>query len=173
MRKLEVVLSDEQLITPSGLSIVGQILGIVCKEYYKHTLGIAYDIPSESTLRTQLNTIGTSMNSDIMNGNIEIFKTCKVQPSALSCGYVPVDIDVTPFDNSKSHKQGVSRTYKNFDGYAPIMAYIGTEGYLCNTELREGCQHCQKGTPEFLTETVTAAKKMTNKPSSFSHGFGK
>jgi len=211
MRKLEVVLSDERLITPSGLSIVGQILGkssfakkaakmktdkrsqprikngdillteiglLVLgktdfdnvnefhsdKEYYKHALGIAYDIPSESTLRTRLNTIGTSMNTDIMNGNIEIFKSCKLQPSALSCGYVPVDIDVTPFDNSKSHKQGVSRTYKNFDGYAPIMAYIGTEGYLCNTELREGCQHCQKDTPKFLTETINAAKRMSDKP---------
>ena len=77
-------------------------------------------------------------------------------------GFVPVDIDVTPFDNSKTQKEGVSRTYKGFDGYAPIMAYIGTEGYLCNTELREGRQHCQKGTPEFLTDTISAAKKMTD-----------
>ena len=36
-------------------------------------------------------------------------------------------------------------TAKGFDGYAPIMAYIGDEGYLVNTELREGKQHCQKG----------------------------
>ena len=32
-------------------------------------------------------------------------------------------IDVTPIDNSKTSKQGVSRTYKGFDGYAPIMAW--------------------------------------------------
>ena len=56
---------------------------------------------------------------------------------SLQNGSVPVDIDVSPFDNSGSHKAGVSRTYKNFDGYAPIFAYIGTEGYLCNAELRE------------------------------------
>ena len=31
-------------------------------------------------------------------------------------------------DNSKSGKEGVSRTYKVYDGYAPMMAYIGTEG---------------------------------------------
>ncbi len=48
----------------------------------------------------------------------------------------------------------VSRTYKNFDGYAPIFAYIETEGYLCNAELHEGEQHCQSGTPEFLSETI-------------------
>ena len=52
--------------------------------------------------------------------------------------FVPVDIDVTPFDNSKTRKEGVSRTYKGYDGYAPIMAYIGTEGYLINAQLREG-----------------------------------
>ena len=66
--------------------------------------------------------------------------------------------------NSGSHKKGVSRTYKNFDGYAPIFAYIGTEGYLCNAELREGSRHCQCETPEFLAETISAAKQMTDKP---------
>jgi len=52
----------------------------------------------------------------------------------------------------------------NFDGYAPIFAYIGTEGYLCNAEFREGKQHCQSGTPEFLAETIASAKQMTKKP---------
>lgn len=44
------------------------------------------------------------------------------------------------------------------------MAYIGTEGYGCNFELREGKQHCQNGTPEFLQETISIAKQMTDKP---------
>ena len=77
---------------------------------------------------------------------------------------VPVDIDVTPMDNSKTSKQGVSRTYKGFDGYAPMMAYIGTEGYAVNFELREGKQHCQNGTVEFLLETISLCKKLTDKP---------
>ena len=75
---------------------------------------------------------------------------------------MPVDIDVTPFDNSKSCKEGVSRTYKGFDGYAPIMAYMGVEGFLVNTELREGKQHSQQGTPEFLKETLRLSRKMTD-----------
>lgn len=74
-------------------------------------------------------------------------------------------IDVTkPMDNSKSKKEGVSRTYKGFDGYAPMMAYIGTEGYAINFELREGKQHCQKGTVEFLQETINLCHKLTDKP---------
>lgn len=211
MRRLEIVLGNERLITPSGLSLVGQILSksnLIKKaslmktgkrsqphikngdillteiglltigktdfdnvnefhkdpDFYKIALGIAYDIPSESSLRNRLNGIGISMNAEILDGNVSMFKEYGIEPSELPCGCVPVDIDVTPFDNSKSHKEGVSRTYKNFDGYAPIMAYIGTEGYLCNTELRKGKQHCQKGTPEFLVETIKVAKQFTKKP---------
>ena len=104
-----------------------------------------------------------SMNREILDGNVDMFLSCKYEPSALQNGCVPVDIDVSPFDNSGSHKAGVSRTYKNFDGYAPIFAYIGTKGYLCNAELREGKQHCQSGTPEFLAETIAAAKQLTKK----------
>ena len=106
------------------------------------------------------------MNTQILEGNISMFRECGFKPTALNCGCVPVDIDVSPFDNSGSHKKGVSRTYKNVDGYAPIFAYIGTEGYLCNAELREGSQHCQSGTPEFLVETISAAKQMTDKQDS-------
>ena len=71
---------------------------------------------------------------------------------------------MTPMDNSKSKKEGVSRTYKGFDVYAPMMAYIGTEGYAINFELREGKQHCQKGTVEFLQETKKLCHKLTDKP---------
>ncbi|GHU07127.1 hypothetical protein FACS1894151_00960 [Spirochaetia bacterium] len=66
--------------------------------------------------------------------------------------YIPVDIDVSPMDNSKTKKEGVSRTYKGCDGYAPIFAYIGAEGYMLYSELREGSQHCQKNTPQFIEQ---------------------
>jgi hypothetical protein len=57
-------------------------------------------------------------------------------------------------DNSGSKKEGVSWTYKNHDGYAPNIAYAGKEGFMVNCELRPGSQHCQKGTPEFIRETM-------------------
>ena len=77
--------------------------------------------------------------------NVEMLLTNKIQPTALANGLVPVDIDVTPMDNSKSKKEGVSRTYKGFDGYAPMMAYICTEGYAINFELREGNSTAKRG----------------------------
>ena len=209
--RIKVFFSDERLITPSGLSIIGGMLGksdfvkscnripvdkkrsefqikdgdilltyigLLCQgktcfeavnemkddpEYFKEALGIVRSIPSPETLRQRMDDIGSSLRQQVLAANIDMFTTHNVTPSALSTGLVPVDIDVTPFDNSKSRKEGVSCTYKGFDGYAPIMAYIGTEGFLVDTELREGKQHSQQGTPEFLKETLRLSHKMTEK----------
>ena len=134
------------------------------KDFYKTALFITRSIPSEETLRQRMDDIGDSLRQTILEQNVEMLLANKIQPTALANGLVPVDIDVTPMDNSKSKKEGVSRTYKGFDGYAPMMAYIGTEGYAINFELREGKQHCQKGTVEFLLETIKLCHKMTDKP---------
>ena len=134
------------------------------KDFYKAALGITRSIPSEETLRQRMDDIGDSLRQTILDQNVAMLIANKIQPTALANGLVPVDIDVTPMDNSKSKKQGVSRTYKGFDGYAPMMAYIGTEGYAINFELREGKQHCQNGTVEFLQETIKLCRKLTDKP---------
>lgn len=133
-------------------------------DYYKYALGISYAIPSAETLRQRFDMIGDSLRKDIQQANVDMLREMHIEPTALDNGFVPVDIDVTPFDNSKSNKEGVSRTYKGFDGYAPIMAYIGTEGYLVNLELRIGKQHCQKETPDFLRETIELCRQLTEKP---------
>jgi len=73
---------------------------------------------------------------------------------------VPIDMDVSPFDNSGSLKQGVSWTYKKHDGYAPIFAYIGSEGHMLDCELRPGSQHCQNGTPEFIRQCIQAIEEL-------------
>lgn len=134
------------------------------RDFYKSALGIAYNIPSEETLRQRMDDIGSSQREHILAENVELLRSNGIVPSKLPNGFVPVDIDVTPFDNSKTRKEGVSRTYKGYDGYAPIMAYIGTEGYLINAQLREGRQHCQCDTPVFLRETIKLCKQLTNEP---------
>jgi hypothetical protein len=90
----------------------------------------------------------------------------KAQPSPLMVddrAYLPVDIDVSPMDNSRTKKEGVSRTYKGCDGYAPIFSYIGTEGYMLDCELRPGSQHCQKGTPEYIKRNLEAIERLNPK----------
>ncbi len=133
-------------------------------DYYKYALGISYAIPSAETLRQRFDMIGDSLRGDILQANVDLLREMKIEPSAPENGYVPVDIDVTPFDNSKTKKEGVSRTYKGFDGFAPIMAHTGTEGCFVNTELRIGKQHCQKETSDFLRETIALCRKLTDKP---------
>ncbi len=212
MQKIIVEFSDERLITPSGLSLVGMLLGksefvkrcnrasispkrsqpqikngdilltyigLLCQGKtafeavremeedpgcYKVSLGITRTLPSAETLRQRMDDIGDSLRKEVLQANIAMFKNAGIEPGALPNGLVPVDIDVSPFDNSKTKKEGVSRTYKGMDGYAPIFAYIGTEGYLVNCELREGKQHCQKGTPAFLLETLKLCHQLTDKP---------
>jgi hypothetical protein len=74
--------------------------------------------------------------------------------------YLPVDIDTSVMDNSKTKKEGVSRTYQGYDGYHPIFAYLGKEGYMLDSELRPGSQHCQKGTAEFIKGVLKRLEDM-------------
>lgn len=140
--------------------------------FFAAALGIQ-DVPSSPTLRQRLDMIARSVpyQEIILEETARFLKKLKapVTPVTLGSGeqkrqYVPLDIDVTPFDNSNSKKEGVSRTYKGYDGYAPIFAYLGMEGYCVNTELRAGKQHCQKGTPEFLRQALTFARAITSLP---------
>ena len=158
MKKLVIEFSNERLITPSGLSLVGQMLGksnfikmcnnmkvdgkrsqsqikngdillsyigLLCQgktsydainemsddpEYYKLALGITRAIPSAETLRQRMDEIGSSLREEILNANVAMFNTFHVQPSALESELVPLDLDVTPMDNSKTHKEGESKT---------------------------------------------------------------
>ena len=166
-KNIIVEFTNERIIPASGLAVVGALLG-------------------KSGFIKKLNRMDITSNRSqhqIKNGDIVLTylgMLCMGKPyfeavhemdddkdfykTALANGLVPVDIDVTPMDNSKSKKEGVSRTYKGFDVYAPMMAYIGTEGYAINFELREGKQHCQKGTVEFLQETIKLCHKLTDKP---------
>lgn len=61
--------------------------------------------------------IGSSLRSRIPAENAEMLRINGIVPSKLPNGFVPVDINVTPFDNARSKKEGVSRTYKGYDGY--------------------------------------------------------
>lgn len=81
-------------------------------EFYQYALGITRKIPSEETLRQRMDDIGFSLRGQILAANAEMLQSNGIVPSTLPSGFVPLDIDVTPFDNSKTKKEGVSRTYK-------------------------------------------------------------
>ena len=93
--------------------------------------------------------------------NMNLLGRVQMTPIKTEIGqYLPVDIDVSPMDNSGTKKEGVGRTYKGCDGYAPIFSYIGSEGYMLGCELRPGTQHCQKGTPEYLGKNLKMIEEL-------------
>jgi len=128
--------------------------------YFRRALGIKR-APSSGTLRQRLDGAEGRFDRVIKEANVGLLSAAALTPVKTERGeYLPLDVDVSPFDNSGSHKAGVGRTYKGMDGYAPNFAYIGQEGHMLNCELRPGTQHCQKGTPEFLRETFDLLGKV-------------
>ena len=119
-------------------------------------------IPSEPSFRQHLGDAATYGVDKIPMENLKIL--CEVEAFGTLKGngveYIPTHYDVTPMDNSGSHKEGSSRTYKGFDGYAPMMVYVGTQGYMLNCELREGSDHCQNGTVDLLRKTFLLSDEL-------------
>jgi len=124
-------------------------------------------VPSSPTLRQRLDqgALHNQWNSIIRSENMNLLRRSQTTITALKVDakeYVPLDIDVSPFDNSGTKKQGISWTYKGFEGYSPIFAYLGREGYGVNVELREGKTHSQNGAVSFLAETIRLSKRATD-----------
>ena len=119
--------------------------------------------PSSPTLRQRLKNGSLDFIKIVKEQNISLLKT--VDPDFSTCyeNNIPLDLDDSPFDNSDTKKEGVTRTYKGFDGYCPSFAYLGKEGYLINTKLKEGKAHSMRGAKEFLSRSIDDAKKLTDK----------
>ncbi len=120
------------------------------------------EIPSEATLRLRMDKHAKDFLPIIEKANQDFLTRIQPALEPLYTGHIPLDADVTPMDNSGSKKEGVSRTYKGHDGYAPMPAYLGQEGYCLEFELREGKQHCQKDTPALLRRTLGYAQKIVD-----------
>jgi hypothetical protein len=202
--------TQDRLITPSGLTLVGALLAKTTLNKTLNKMGksanikhknasciisyiallcqgkTAYDdvrelqedadfcsqalridtIPSSETLRQRMDELGKEIaeSNVIMESNVEMLTSVGVAPTPTFTGHVPLDIDVSVHDNSNTKKEGVEWTYKHVDGYAPIYAYIGEEGYICNVKLRKGSRHSQcAGTLDFLKDTLRFAKQITQK----------
>ena len=133
--------------------------GFCCQALHINT------IPPEATLRQRIDYLALDICASdmVMEESAQMLKSVGAKPTPCFTGHVPLDIDVSVHDNSQTKKEGVERTYKGIDGYAPIYAYIGEEGYACNVELREGGCHSQcEGTVDFLADTIRLAKQFTS-----------
>ena len=158
-------------------SILASYIGLLClgksdfeainafrdDEFFHEALGLA-QVPSEGVLRQRMDAHAKGFKPIVEDAAIEFLRRLEAPVTPLDIGMVALDCDVTPFDNSGSRKEGVSWTYKGMDGYAPMAAYLGQEGWCLELELREGSQHCQKNTPQFLQRVLARARTLCDAP---------
>ena len=169
-----VVLPEHPLSEISHGEVATAMIGLICvgkpdfdaiepfrdDPFFIQSLGLDL-VPSSPTLRQRLDSARGAFNNIILEESAGVVG--RLAPAITPChgNLVAVDIDVSPFDNSRTKKEGIGWTYKKFDGYAPIFGYVGEEGYLANLELRPGSDHSQKGTEAFLRRTLRYARLMS------------
>lgn len=157
------VLKSYLALLSTGKNDFEAINNIESDFYLMNSMGIK-EIPCEATLRQRMDKNAGQFLSIVEKSSIDFLSNMKQVLRPLSSGHIPIDADVTPMDNSGSHKEGVSRTYKGYDGYAPMAVYLGQEGYCLNFEFRAGKQHCQKDTPALLDKALQNARRVTAQP---------
>lgn len=146
-----------------GKSDFAAIEGFRQDRFFREALGLK-DVASEPTLRLRLKEHAKAFRTIVNHSVTEFLHNSGALFSALATGHVPLDIDVFTMDNSGTKKEGVSRTYQGFDGFAPIAAYLALEGWLLEIEHREGSQHSQKNFIPFLARVLHKALKLTAEP---------
>jgi len=168
---------DAAIPKRSGLSvgeIVTAYIGLLCTGksdfdaienhrkdgFFADALGIS-STPAASTLRMQLDARAEQIIPLIEQLSVNLLKATNAPISPLTCGLVPIDIDVFTQDNSRTKKEGVSRTYAGTDGFAPIAAYLGQEGWCLSVELREGTHFSSRETEYTLERALPRAMALT------------
>lgn len=128
--------------------------------YFREALGII-QMPSSSRLRQRFNEDARALIPLLDEASVDFLARSKAPITPLSTGHVALDMDLFPMDNSKTAKEGVSYTYKNYDGYGAMAAYVGMEGWCLACELREGSQNAQKEFGYVLERIVPRARRLT------------
>ncbi len=161
----------------SDRDIVVSYLGLLCQgkndyealgryqkdRFFRKSLGIKR-LPSVVRLRQRIDANAASYSLAVKEANFDFLKRAKPEFGSLKSGHIPVDMDVFPQDNSETKKEGVTRTYAGYDGFAPIACYMGLHGYNLETELRIGKQHSHKGAPAFLRRNLLKASQLSASP---------
>jgi hypothetical protein len=131
-------------------------------DYFSQSLGIER-VPSAETVRQRLDEVAPALRRLADACSVQFLKKARVAYSPLDTGHVPLDCDVFGMDNSKTKKEGVSRIYTGRDGYSPMAAYLGREGWCLELELREGSQHSQCEFIPFLKRVLEKARTLTSR----------
>ena len=129
-------------------------------DFFHQALDLQKRIPTEASIRLRFEDEAKALTPMIEQCNVEFMVNRGISITPLHTGHIPLDMDVTPHDNSNTKKELVSFTYKMMDGYSPIASYLGQEGWCVGYELRAGKQHSQCGFIPALERTFNAVHQI-------------
>jgi hypothetical protein len=124
--------------------------------FFREALGIN-KVPSSAWLRQRMEQLAVDLREETDAFSVHLLRNAKA-PITAHGGYVCLDFDTFVMDNSGTKKEWVSRTYQGIDGYTPIAAYLGNEGWCLALELRPGNQHSALETHYFLERVLPRAR---------------
>jgi hypothetical protein len=177
-------LVDPAFPVRSGIAnsdIVRSYLGLLCQgksdfeavealrasPFALRALGLA-QAPSSATLRQRLDAQGSAWFALIDQVNERLLglrlQGRPIDFGLLATGHCPIDIDTFAMDNSNTARQGVGRTYAGVDGFCPLAACLGTQGYCLQLALRPGTQHSAFETPYDLEHVLPLAQRLCAAP---------
>lgn len=131
-------------------------------DFFRESLGNK-QVPSEGTMRQRMDEHAEAFLPALSWASIELLQKVQAPVTPIETGHVTVDIDGFAMDNSDSKKEKCSRTYRNFDGFLFLPAYLGIEGWMVNGHLLPGSQHPQKEFTHFLRETHARIRQICGK----------
>lgn len=143
----------------TGKSDFEAVRQFASSSFYEQALNVK-QVPSPETARQHLDVLATTCLSITHQASLDLIRNSGCPISRNSFGYTVLDIDPSPHDNSRTHKEGVSYTYKGMDGYTPNYAYLGEEGWCIGAELRPGSQNGQKDSPAFFRQAIHDSRSL-------------
>ena len=128
--------------------------------FFKQALGLS-KIPSSVWIRQRLDSKASQIRDTACELAVRLLERAQA-PITPYRGYACCDIDTFAMDNSGTRKEDVSRTYQGFDGYTPIAAYLGNEGWNIGLELRPGSQHSAREADYFYERVFPRLERLVS-----------
>ena len=116
-------------------------------------------VPSSAWMRQRMERMAAALREETDAYSVRLLRNAEAPVTALN-GFVCLDFDTFVMDNSGTKKEWVDRTYQGVDGYTPIAAYLGNEGWGLALELRPGSQHSALETHYFLERVLPRAHEL-------------
>ena len=128
--------------------------------FFQEALGLG-QVPGSVWLRQSLEAHAAVLRDHTDAWSVGLIRRSGA-PITADDGYACVDFDTFVMNNSGTKKECVGRTYQGVDGYTPIAAYLGNEGWCVGLELRPGAQHSALETHYFLERVLPRVHELVD-----------